>query len=101
MEKDIESTEQIELATTLTRTPLDDDSDLTVWQAAKKYRKIMWYCVGLTSAILLYGYDYVIVGSTSAMPSFQSVQSLSSIQCCASSFPSVISSFLFRKRLVW
>ncbi|KAF2200888.1 proton myo-inositol cotransporter [Delitschia confertaspora ATCC 74209] len=47
------------------------DNDLSLWQALRKYRKVVWYCVGLTSAILLYGFDYVIVGSVSAMPSFQ------------------------------
>jgi hypothetical protein len=51
----------------------DNDNDLTLRQAAKKYRRVLWYCIGLTSAILLYGYDYVIVGSVSAMPSFQYV----------------------------
>jgi hypothetical protein len=65
-----ESPDHIEV-TTLMRTPASDDGALTVWEAVRKYRKVVRYCVGLTSAILLYGYDYVIVGSTSAMPSFQ------------------------------
>lgn len=46
-------------------------SELTLWQTLKKWHRVSLYCVGLTSAILLYGYDYVIVGSTSSMPSFQ------------------------------
>ncbi|GKT41189.1 MFS transporter fmqE [Colletotrichum spaethianum] len=44
---------------------------LTLWQSIKKWRRVVLYCVGMTSAILMYGYDYVIVGTTSAMPSFQ------------------------------
>lgn len=51
----------------------DDDENLTLIQAVKKYHRVSFYCVGLTSAILMYGYDYVIVGSTSSMPSFQYV----------------------------
>lgn len=44
---------------------------LTFWQSVKKWKRIVWYCIGLTSAILMYGYDYVIVGTVSAMPAFQ------------------------------
>ncbi|KAF6788184.1 maltose permease (alpha glucoside transporter) [Colletotrichum sojae] len=44
---------------------------LTLWQSIKRWRRVVLYCVGMTSAILLYGYDYVIVGTVSAMPSFQ------------------------------
>lgn len=44
---------------------------LTLWQSIKKWRRVVLYCMGMTSAILLYGYDYVIVGTVSAMPSFQ------------------------------
>ncbi|KAK6212140.1 hypothetical protein QIS74_10094 [Colletotrichum tabaci] len=44
---------------------------LTLWQSIKKWRRVVLYCIGMTSAILMYGYDYVIVGTTSAMPSFQ------------------------------
>ncbi|KAM4062695.1 major facilitator superfamily protein [Hirsutella rhossiliensis] len=49
----------------------DPDANLTLWQAIKKWRRVVLYCVGLTSGILMFGYDYVIVGTTSAMPSFQ------------------------------
>ncbi|KAK1994786.1 MFS general substrate transporter [Colletotrichum falcatum] len=44
---------------------------LTLWQSIKKWRRVVLYCIGMTSAILMYGYDYVIIGTTSAMPSFQ------------------------------
>lgn len=46
-------------------------AELTLWQSTKRYRNVVWCCIGLTTTILLYGYDYVIVGTTSAMPSFQ------------------------------
>ncbi|PHH64444.1 hypothetical protein CDD81_4519 [Ophiocordyceps australis] len=49
----------------------DAHSNLTLWQAVKKWRRLVFYCLGLTFAILMFGYDYSIVGTTSAMPSFQ------------------------------
>ncbi|KAH6625883.1 general substrate transporter [Boeremia exigua] len=47
------------------------ENSQTVWQNAKKYRKVTYVTFGLTSAILLYGYDNVIVGTVSGMPVFQ------------------------------
>jgi len=44
---------------------------LTLWESIKKWRRVVLYSLGMTSAILMYGYDYVIVGTSSAMPSFQ------------------------------
>ena len=49
----------------------DGDNDRTLWQNVKKYRKVTYVTFGLTSAILLYGYDNVVVGTVSAMPGFQ------------------------------
>lgn len=49
----------------------NEDAELSLWQSMKKYRRIMCYCVGMTSGMLMYGYDYVIVGTITAMPSFQ------------------------------
>jgi hypothetical protein len=49
------------------------DEQRTLWQNVKKYRKVVWVTLGLTSAILLYGFDLAVVGSVSAMPVFQSV----------------------------
>ncbi|KAJ5833922.1 hypothetical protein N7474_002233 [Penicillium riverlandense] len=42
-----------------------------LWQSLKKWPKIVAYNLALSSAILLYGYDFVIVGTVSAMPAFQ------------------------------
>lgn len=49
----------------------DGDEQRSLWQNVKKYRKVTYVTFGLTSAILLYGYDNVIVGTISAMPLFQ------------------------------
>lgn len=51
----------------------DEHADMRLFQAIKKWRRVTLFCVGMTSAILMYGYDYVIVGTVSAMPSFQCV----------------------------
>ncbi|KAJ5652881.1 hypothetical protein N7507_010307 [Penicillium longicatenatum] len=42
-----------------------------LWQLLKRWPKVVMYCLALSSAILLYGYDLVIVGTVSAMPAFQ------------------------------
>jgi MFS family permease len=47
------------------------DEGRTLWQNVKKYRKVVWVTLAISSAILLYGYDNVIVGTISAMPRFQ------------------------------
>lgn len=49
----------------------DGDEQRTLWQNIKKYRKVCWITIALTSAILLYGYDNVVVGTVAAMPVFQ------------------------------
>ncbi|PSN73878.1 MFS general substrate transporter [Corynespora cassiicola Philippines] len=47
------------------------DENRTLWQNVKKYRKVSWITLALTSAILLYGYDNVVVGTVSGMKKFQ------------------------------
>lgn len=47
------------------------DVQQSLWQNIKKYRKVVYIALGLTSPIVLYGYDYVIVGTVSGMPGFQ------------------------------
>lgn len=37
----------------------------------KQSPKVAAYCLALTTGILLYGYDLVIVGNVSSMPNFQ------------------------------
>lgn len=46
---------------------------IPLWQLLKQWPKVVMYCFALSSAILLYGYDLVIVGTVSAMPAFQYV----------------------------
>ena len=46
------------------------DEQRTLWQNVVKYRKVAFVTFGLTSAILLHGYDAVVVGATSGMPMF-------------------------------
>jgi len=43
----------------------------SLWQSLKRWPKVVGYNLALSSAILLYGYDLVIVGTVSAMPAFQ------------------------------
>lgn len=42
-----------------------------LWHSLKRWPKVVMYNLALSSAILLYGYDLVIVGTVSAMPAFQ------------------------------
>ena len=65
-----EDLSQITEVTSATSSHINDEQR-TLWQNVKKYRKVTYVTFGITSAILLYGYDYVIVGTVSAMPVFQ------------------------------
>lgn len=49
----------------------NEHAHLTLKESLKKWRRVVMYSLCLASAILMYGYDYVIVGTVSAMPSFQ------------------------------
>lgn len=63
-----------EVNSTSTRPPTsqeETDEQRSLWQNIKRYRKVCWITIALTSAILLYGYDNVVVGTVSAMPIFQ------------------------------
>jgi hypothetical protein len=54
----------------------DTDEQPTLWHNVQKYRKVCWITIALTSAILLHGYDNVVVGTVSAMPVFQYASSI-------------------------
>lgn len=54
----------------------DEFSHLSLWQAIKKWSRVFLFSLGMSSAILMYGYDYVIVGNASAMPAFQYVHAI-------------------------
>lgn len=60
----------------VSRVPTNNDPQtqhVPLWQSVKKWPRGIAYCLALSSAILLYGYDLVIVGTVSAMPAFQYV----------------------------
>jgi MFS transporter, SP family, general alpha glucoside:H+ symporter len=45
--------------------------NLPLIQSCKIYPKVVGYCFGLTTVVLLWGYDLVIVGTIQALPVFQ------------------------------
>ncbi|PLB46458.1 MFS general substrate transporter [Aspergillus steynii IBT 23096] len=47
------------------------EKNQSLLSSVKQSPKIAAYCLALTSGILLYGYDLVIVGNVSSMPKFQ------------------------------
>ena len=54
--------------------PSHDDTSVEhvpLWYSARRWRKLIEYCFALSSAILLYGYDFVIIGTVSAMLAFK------------------------------
>ena len=42
---------------------IDDNEEIPFLQAIRRYPKIAAYCLALTTSILLWGYDLVIVSS--------------------------------------
>lgn len=51
--------------------PSEATEKASLLASVKQSPKISAYCLALTSGILLYGYDLVIVGNVSSMPEFQ------------------------------
>lgn len=47
------------------------DDETSLWKSVRKWPRVLGYSLGLTSAILLYGFDTSIVGNVSAIPAFQ------------------------------
>ncbi|KAJ6782911.1 hypothetical protein PWT90_11215 [Aphanocladium album] len=50
---------------------VDEYSHLTLLQAIKKWKRVFWYSLAISTTILMFGYDFVIVGNSSSMPAFQ------------------------------
>ncbi|OCT49090.1 sugar transporter [Cladophialophora carrionii] len=44
---------------------------LSLWRAVRKWPKVAGYCLALTTAILLWGYDMAMVGNLASLPAFQ------------------------------
>lgn len=76
--KDDSTEEEISQANSVSTTVISDEQR-TLWQNVKKYRKVTYITLGLTSAILLFGYDNVVVGTVAAMPDFQYVLTTSQL----------------------
>lgn len=51
----------------------ETQSHVPLWKSIRRFPRIVGYCFALSSAILMYGYDLVIVGAVAAMPQFQCV----------------------------
>ena len=52
-------------------TPVNPTEERGLWKEIRKYPKVAAFCVGLNCAALIVGYDLVIVGQISALPSFR------------------------------
>ncbi|KAK5047094.1 hypothetical protein LTR84_007037 [Exophiala bonariae] len=46
-------------------------TDLTLWQATKRWPKVTLYCLALTSGVLLWGYDAAMAGNLAALDQFK------------------------------
>lgn len=49
--------------------PEPEDS-LTLWAAVRRWPKVVGYCLALTTTIILWGYDFSLVGAVGGMPVF-------------------------------
>lgn len=52
---------------------VDEFGHLTLWQAIRKWNRLFWYSLAISTTILMFGYDFVVVGNSSSMPAFQYV----------------------------
>jgi hypothetical protein len=52
-------------------TGISAPAKLSLWQAFRKWPKVAGYCLALTTAILLWGYDMAMVGNLASLPEFQ------------------------------
>lgn len=49
----------------------EEEANMTLGKSIKQYPKIAGYACFVTIAILLWGYDLVVVGTVSSIPAFQ------------------------------
>ena len=52
---------------------IPEPAKLSLWQAIRKWPKVVGYCLASTTAILLWGYDMAMVGNLASLPEFQYV----------------------------
>jgi hypothetical protein len=64
------ATPSLDLSPQLTEQSFVDDEP-NLWKSIRKWPRVLGYSFGLTSGILLYGFDTSIVGNVSAIPEFQ------------------------------
>lgn len=50
-----------------------DPAEMTLWKNLRKNPKVAAYCLGLTSVILLWGYDLAMTSNLASLPEFQYV----------------------------
>ncbi|KAH9898809.1 sugar transporter-domain-containing protein [Xylariomycetidae sp. FL2044] len=49
---------------------IDGGEDMPLWQAIRTYPKIVFYCLGMTTAILAWGYGLVVTGQVTLLDRF-------------------------------
>ncbi|CAO2654658.1 Nn.00g113910.m01.CDS01 [Neocucurbitaria sp. VM-36] len=49
----------------------DEQMNLPLRKAFRQYSRLCWYVLGMTTVVLLWGYDGIIVGNITAIPAFQ------------------------------
>lgn len=54
-----------------TREPSVDPAEMTLFRNLRKSPKVAAYCLGLTSVILLWGYDMAMTSNLASLPEFQ------------------------------
>lgn len=58
---------------TASSTQSQQETRMSLWQLFRKWPRLTLWAVALCTPILLYGYDFVIVGNITSVPAFQSV----------------------------
>ncbi|KAJ4368082.1 hypothetical protein N0V83_006437 [Neocucurbitaria cava] len=49
----------------------DEQMNLPLRKAFRQYSRLCWYVLGMTTVVLLWGYDGIVVGNITALPAFQ------------------------------
>ena len=78
----------------------NEEADLTVFKAIKKDRRCIKYVLAVCPAVLLFGYDGVLVSNLTAMPVFQYVPEESLSHIADSPIDTTIGPILERSMMV-
>ncbi|KAF2645521.1 MFS general substrate transporter [Massarina eburnea CBS 473.64] len=60
-----------EIETGITKTSEDAEVDLPLREAFHQYSKVSWWVIGLSTVIVLWGYDLAVVGAVASLEPFQ------------------------------